>query len=117
MGFPLLIFDLKPHLQVDFERDGFKWDEHKQGMYLGSFYWLHWLSQIPGGILAIKFGTKTIFGLANYVPCILCFITPIVSYLDYRMLVLLRIISGVCTGNDYFTYIRYTLLFIFKIFD
>lgn len=68
-------------------------------MYLGSFYWLHWMSQIPGGILATKFGTKAIFGLANFIPCVLCFITPIVSYLDFKMLVFLRIVSGVCTGN------------------
>lgn len=87
------------NFQINFDHNGFKWDEHKQGMYLGSFYWLHWLSQIPGGILATKFGTKTIFGLANFIPCALCFITPIVSYLNYPMLVSLRIISGVCTGN------------------
>ncbi|KAL7015356.1 hypothetical protein ACKWTF_016412 [Chironomus riparius] len=86
------------YFEIEYERDGFKWNEHKQGMYLGSFYWLHWMSQIPGGILATKFGTKTIFGLANFIPCALCLLTPIVSYLDYKVLVILRITSGVCTG-------------------
>nr|CAI5842781.1 unnamed protein product [Callosobruchus analis] len=30
----------------------FNWNEKEQGSILGSFYWLHWVTQIPGGILA-----------------------------------------------------------------
>jgi MFS family permease len=66
---------------------------------LGSFYWLNWATQLPGGILAAKYGTKLIFGWANFIPVLLCFITPLATYLDYRFLVAIRIISGATSGD------------------
>lgn len=61
---------------------------------LGSFFWIHWTTQIPGGVLARKYGTKLIFGLANLIGCVMCMLMPIVAYLDYRSFIVLRIIQG-----------------------
>lgn len=85
-------------MQVEYERNGFKWDEHKQSAVLGSFYWLNWVTQLPGGILAAKYGTKVVFGVSNYIACVLCFITPIACYIDYRLMVFIRLVSGCVAG-------------------
>ncbi|XP_065204359.1 uncharacterized transporter slc-17.2-like isoform X2 [Planococcus citri] len=36
----------------------FDWDDHEQDLILGSFFWIHWIAQLPGGILTHYFGTK-----------------------------------------------------------
>lgn len=81
--------------KIDFERNGFKWNEHQQGLVLGSFFWLHFLLQLPGGILAAKYGTKKIFGYANFIGCLLCCFIPIASYLDFKMMIFLRVLQGI----------------------
>jgi hypothetical protein len=85
-------------LQVEYERDGFKWDEHQQSQVLGSFYWLHWATQLPGGILASKYGTKFIFVASNGIACVMCMFMPILSYLDYRLMIGLRLVQGIVAG-------------------
>uniref|UniRef100_A0A1A9ZV60 Major facilitator superfamily (MFS) profile domain-containing protein n=1 Tax=Glossina pallidipes TaxID=7398 RepID=A0A1A9ZV60_GLOPL len=94
-------FSFEKHLlnlaNIPYE-DGFHWDEYQQGLVLGAFFWAHWITQIPGGILAKKFGTKIVFGLANVIGCWLCFLIPIAAYLDYRILIWLRLAQGLITG-------------------
>uniref|UniRef100_A0A1A9VAA2 Major facilitator superfamily (MFS) profile domain-containing protein n=1 Tax=Glossina austeni TaxID=7395 RepID=A0A1A9VAA2_GLOAU len=94
-------FSFEKHLlnlvNIPYE-DGFHWDEYQQGLVLGAFFWAHWVTQIPGGILAKKFGTKVVFGLANVIGCWLCFLIPIAAYLDYRILIWLRLVQGLITG-------------------
>jgi MFS family permease len=70
---------------------------NRLGLILGAFYWLHWVSQVPGGILARKYGTKLIFGVANLIGCWLCFLMPMASYFDYKILIFLRVIQGLIT--------------------
>lgn len=65
---------------------------------MGSFFWFHWVLQIPGGILARKYGTKLIFGVGNFIGCLMCSLIPIVSYLDIKLCIALRVIQGVICG-------------------
>ncbi|XP_063237102.1 sialin-like isoform X2 [Bacillus rossius redtenbacheri] len=76
----------------------FDWDERQQGLVLGAFFWFHWLTQVPGGMLARRFGTKLVFGLSNWVPCLLCFLVPLGARADFRLLVALRFLQGVVAG-------------------
>lgn len=78
-------------------RKTFAWDEKKQGMILGAFFWLHWLTQIPGGILAQKYGTKAVFGLANFSGVLLTFSIPLAAYMGYQYLVFIRVLQGLVT--------------------
>uniref|UniRef100_A0A1I8NQV3 Major facilitator superfamily (MFS) profile domain-containing protein n=1 Tax=Stomoxys calcitrans TaxID=35570 RepID=A0A1I8NQV3_STOCA len=80
------------------DEEGFDWNEYQQGLVLGSFFWAHWVTQIPGGILARKYGTKLVFGLSNAIGCWMCFFIPTVSYWDFRALIILRVIQGLITG-------------------
>lgn len=89
------------HSKVEYERNGFKWDEHQQSQILGSFFWLHWVTQLPGGILAGKYGTKFIFGFSNFAGCILCCFMPICCYLDYRWMIGLRLLQGFIAGTSW----------------
>lgn len=73
---------------------GFNWDETIQNQILGAFFWFHWVTQIPGGILARKYGTKAIFGLSNFTCCVLNLLIPICAYIDYKLLVANRVIQG-----------------------
>lgn len=84
--------------QVEYERDGFKWDELQQSHVLGSFFWLNWATQLPGGILASKYGTKFIFGFSNFISCVISIFIPITCYLDYRWMVGWRLLQGFITG-------------------
>ncbi|ETN57893.1 sodium-dependent phosphate transporter [Anopheles darlingi] len=85
-------------LKLDLQEDGFDWNDYQQGIILGAFYWLHWITQIPGGILARRYGTKLVFGASNVIGCWLCFLMPIASYWDYRILVFLRVVQGLICG-------------------
>ncbi|XP_055629217.1 sialin [Toxorhynchites rutilus septentrionalis] len=85
-------------LKFDISEKGFEWDEYQQGLILGAFFWIHWITQVPGGVLARKYGTKMVFGVANAIGCWLCFLMPLASYVDYRVLIFLRVIQGLICG-------------------
>lgn len=65
---------------------------------MGAFYWLHWTTQILGGILAARYGTKLIFGLSNFISCFLCFLIPMAANWHINYLIGLRILQGVIGG-------------------
>ncbi|XP_065360360.1 sialin-like [Calliphora vicina] len=87
---------IEPEIKPEFEK--FQWNEYQQGLILGSFYWLHWMTQLPGGILAKKYGTKLIFGLSNVICCWMCFFIPMAAYGSFKILIILRIIQGAIAG-------------------
>lgn len=78
--------------------DGFAWDSNRQNLVLGSFFWLHWATQIPGGILARSLGTKLVFGLSNLAMFLISFALPAAAYWDYKAVAALRIVQGVIGG-------------------
>lgn len=69
---------------------------------LGAFFWLHWTSQILGGVLAARYGTKLIFGLANFLPSLLCVLVPIATDRHINYLIALRVIQGLIAVNILF---------------
>jgi MFS family permease len=90
----------------------FDWDEKQQGLILGSFFWLFWTTQVPGGLLAQRYGTKLVFGLTNGIPCLLSFFIPLFARMDYRALVFLRALQGFIavstfSQTDLFLFCRY----------
>ncbi|XP_061389145.1 vesicular glutamate transporter 1-like [Musca vetustissima] len=76
----------------------FNWNEYQQSLVLGSFFWVHWMTQLPGGILAKKYGTKLVFGLSNVIGCWLCFLIPAAAHWDYKALIVLRVLQGLIMG-------------------
>lgn len=83
--------------QADYEKYGFHWNEIEQGRVLGSYYWLHWILQLPGGILGRRYGAKMVFGMANFLGTFLGFFMPIASYYGVNWLIFLRVLQGLIT--------------------
>lgn len=54
--------------------------------------------QLPGGMLATRYGTKLVFGLSNFLGCITCMLLPITAYLNFNAMILLRILQGFVSG-------------------
>lgn len=52
------------------------------------------IMQIPGGILAQRYGTKTVFGLSNGLSALLSFAIPVSAKLHYKALVGVRLLQG-----------------------
>lgn len=77
-----------------FQIGSFYWNEYQQSVVLGSFFWLHWTTQLPGGVLARKYGGKLVFGLANLSCGLISVIIPWVSHWSFDGLVVLRVIQG-----------------------
>ncbi|XP_024938191.1 putative inorganic phosphate cotransporter isoform X2 [Cephus cinctus] len=76
----------------------FHWNEYQQGLALSGYYWLHWLTQLPGGILARRYGTKFVFGMANIMTAMLGFLSPAAAKYDINALLFIRIIQGFVAG-------------------
>lgn len=76
----------------------FEWDEHVQGLILGCFFWIHWATQLPGGLLATVYGTKLVFGLSNFMGIIINFAVPYAANLGANYLIALRMVQGILTG-------------------
>lgn len=89
---------LEVHLS---DESRFDWDEKEQGLILASFFWFFWVSQVPGGLLAQRYGTKIVYGFSNGVSCLLSFFVPVCARLDYRALVFLRALQGFINGASW----------------
>ncbi|XP_018572111.1 sialin [Anoplophora glabripennis] len=88
--------DSKPLFK--FESRKFDWNEKQQGTILGSFFWLHWTTQIPGGLLASRYGAKLVFGLSNCMGILVCFLIPFCAYKGAGFLIFARVCQGLLTG-------------------
>lgn len=78
--------------------DRFAWTEYQQGLALGAYYWLHWITQLPGGLLARRYGTKLVYGLGNFLTALLGFLIPFATHYHLYALVVLRALQGLVAG-------------------
>nr|CAD7402565.1 unnamed protein product [Timema cristinae] len=85
-------------IEVRISASRYDWDEYQQGLVLGAFFWLYWLTQIPGSLLAQRYGTKLVFGLSNFIQCLLACLIPAAARIDYRALIFIRFLQGVIGG-------------------
>lgn len=55
---------------------------------------MYWITQVPGAILARKYGTKKIFGVAIFASSLLCFLIPASAYIGHGFLIGVRALQG-----------------------
>lgn len=80
----------------------FDWDERTQGLVLSSFFWGYIITQMPGGMLADKYGGKATLGLGMLLSSLSTIITPLVARMYGPVaLVILRVIIGLSQGPLY----------------
>lgn len=72
----------------------FDWDENTQGLILSAFYWTYWISELPGGLLAQRFGAKKIFGGSVFCAALLNLALPPASKLSFWTASLVRALQG-----------------------
>lgn len=73
----------------------FDWDRARQGLLLSSFFWGYIVTQLPGGLLASRFGGQKIYGFGILITSILTLLTPIVAKQGgYWWILTLRILEG-----------------------
>nr|XP_057914003.1 sialin [Doryrhamphus excisus] len=79
----------------------YDWDTETQGWILGSFFYGYILTQIPGGYLAGRFGSKWLLGFGILVTVVFTLLTPLAADLGASYLIGVRILEGIGEGVSY----------------
>lgn len=79
----------------DLEINGeFDWSSQTQGCILGSFYIGYLFTQIPGGIIAAKYGGKWVIGIGVFIASLLSLFIPIAAWNGELWLIAVRGLQG-----------------------
>ena len=80
-----------PHFQ-----DGpFPYTKEQQGIILGAFYYGYVVSQVPGGMLAERFGGKWVFVGFTIITTVGTLLTPVAAHLHLGALIAIRCLIGI----------------------
>lgn len=74
--------------------DLFDWDEETQGLILSAFFWGYVVLQIPGGLLADKFGGKYVLGFGILGSSIFTLLIPVAAKAGYGWLLATLVTKG-----------------------
>ena len=73
----------------------FNWSNELQGYILGSFFYGYITTQILGGRLAERYGTKWLFGGSVLCTSALSILTPVVARWSPYAFIVLRVLEGI----------------------
>ncbi|XP_048576033.1 vesicular glutamate transporter 2 isoform X2 [Nematostella vectensis] len=76
----------------------FRWSTKTQGVILGSFFGGYMLTQVPGGVLAQRFGGRVVLGLCMLFSSIFVFLSPVAARTHVALLVAASAAVGSCKG-------------------
>ncbi|KAK9878766.1 hypothetical protein WA026_023746 [Henosepilachna vigintioctopunctata] len=76
----------------------FNWTESQKNDVLGFFFWGYILTELPGGRLAEVVGARRVFGGGMLAASLLTLITPLVSYTNFYLLLVTRVLVGFFLG-------------------
>ncbi|XP_014678806.1 PREDICTED: vesicular glutamate transporter 3-like [Priapulus caudatus] len=80
-------------------RDGeHLWDKRTQGLVLSSFFWGYLFTQIPGGLLAKKYGPRWTYAGFQFTASVLTMLCPLATRVGWRGLLAMRFLIGFCAG-------------------
>uniref|UniRef100_A0A034VK80 Putative inorganic phosphate cotransporter n=1 Tax=Bactrocera dorsalis TaxID=27457 RepID=A0A034VK80_BACDO len=80
----------------------YSWSERTKSLLLSSFFWGYFLTQIPGGQLAQRFGGKKMLLFSVGISAFLALFTPYSAQLgDWQFICALRFLQGFCQGSIY----------------
>ncbi|GIY91729.1 hypothetical protein CEXT_98891 [Caerostris extrusa] len=85
-------------LDATFKGEKYNWDSKVQGVILGSFFYGYFITQLPGGILAEKYGAKWLFGGGILVTAIFSLLTPLAADLGTPVFIAVRVLEGFGEG-------------------
>jgi len=76
----------------------FIWDKATQGHILGSYFYGYLVSQVPGGLLAEKFGGKWVFVVSMVMSTAATLLSPIGANTHFAFFIILRVLAGIGSG-------------------
>ncbi|CAG2114630.1 unnamed protein product [Medioppia subpectinata] len=76
----------------------FSWNADQKASLLGAFFYGYILTQLPGGLLAERFGAKWIFGASVLITALLSLISPVAANLHYSAFFAVRVGQGLAEG-------------------
>lgn len=77
-------------------KDGpFTWEKEIQGHILGAFFYGYLVSQIPGGLLAERYGGKWVLTIFLGISTVATLLTPLAAQLSFVLLIILRVLVGI----------------------
>jgi len=76
----------------------FSWDSKTQGLILGCFFWGYIVTQLPGGLLAERFGGKYVFGLGVFFTGFFSLLMPIAARWNLTAFIVVRVLTGAAEG-------------------
>jgi MFS family permease len=79
----------------------FNWGSESSGVLLAAFFAGYICLQIPGGLLAMKFGGKRLLLFAVLATSLLTLLTPLAARWGKRPVVALRVVEGLCEGVSF----------------
>jgi MFS family permease len=68
---------------------------------LSSYFYGAIVTQVPGGVLAAKFGGKWVIGLGSLVGAVITLLTPLAAYQSLGLLLTTRIVEGFVLGVSF----------------
>ncbi|GLH15176.1 Putative sodium-dependent phosphate transporter [Gryllus bimaculatus] len=72
----------------------FEWNEEMQGFVLSGFFWGYAAGQLPGGLLAERYGGKLVFGLGVFLTALLTLLTAVAAHAHWSVLFAVRVLEG-----------------------
>ncbi|XP_064383500.1 sialin-like [Halichondria panicea] len=76
----------------------FDWSSQQVGWVLGAFFYGYLFTQIPGGLLATKYGGRWVFGIGIVMTALLTLLTPLAAQTSVYLLIALRVLEGFFEG-------------------
>jgi len=71
------------------------WQKDIQGHILGAFFYGYLVSQVPGGMLAERYGGKWVLTVFVCLSTASTLLTPVAARLGFVLLIVLRICCGI----------------------
>jgi len=100
---------------VIFQDGPFVWPKHIQGHILGAFFYGYLISQIPGGLLAERYGGKWVLAVFACLSTLSTLLTPVAARLSFVLLIVLRICCGIGSVRLHCCLFLFVLLLLWHI--
>lgn len=88
------------------------WTVTQESLVLAAYFWGYFVTQIPGGWMADKFGGKWVFFWAIVAHIIPSLLSPACAKLGFEYLIVMRIIEGETVRRRVVIYVRTYYLFM-----
>lgn len=76
----------------------FDWDAGYQGFILSGFFYGYAIGQLPGGLLAERFGGKVVFGVGTLGTAVLTIVSPFLAWAGGGWFFAVRLLEGLFEG-------------------